>query len=199
MTLIGFVPIVGTAISTAYFVYQDYQRDDYGMMAFDLATAFPGGKFLKGLKFGKWLGRGASLADDLPPVRPPGVRNADEAFDLLRNSPTGRITVQAAEDIPVYRVYGGASPLGGRSWSTVDPRLFSQTSYRIKAGLPDENLASLLAIGKIRRGTVFELERASELYSPGMGMWLAGGLPEVNARFVTMEKARLPMFWAGVL
>lgn len=107
--------------------------------------------------------------------------------------------MKAGEDIPAYRVYGGKSPVGGKSWTIVDPRAFSQTSYRIKAGLPDENLASLLAIGKIRKGTVFELERASELHSSRMGMRLAGGLPEVNARFVMIEKAGLPMFWAGVL
>jgi len=152
------------------------------------------------LKATKWFDK----ANDVRKIADKGedlleVRNADEAIDALRKSQSGKVTLKAGDDIPAWRVYGGESPVGGHSWTIVDPRKFSQTSYRFKAGLPDENTAEFLAEGIIKKGTVFDLARSNPWYSGRMGMNLLGGLPEVDKFFVTITRTDMPMFWLGVL
>jgi len=152
------------------------------------------------LKATKWFDK----ANDVRKIADKGedlleVRNADEAIDALRKSQSGKVTLKAGDDIPAWRVYGGKSLVGGKSWTIVDPRYFSEVSYRMKSGIPDTNLATHLSEGFIKKGTVFELFRSEQLWSDRFVRYVGRGMPEIDQSAVILAKADIPMFWTGVL
>jgi hypothetical protein len=209
MFVVGFIPLYVDTVSDVYFFlkavyYQDWESAAFfgvcALLPFGASYFKSGGKWVA-KSFGvKWLDDLVTIGKKTPdPPTSPVVRNADEAYDALRRSGADRVTLEAGEDIPVFRVYGGTSPLGGRSWTLVDPRAFSQNSYRIKAGLPDTNAASMLAEGFIKKGTVFDLYRSSGIASRRLGMILPGGMPEVHRSAVLITKSNMPIFWSGTL
>ncbi len=196
MTLWGFVPILDT-VSDIYFVGAALCEGNYeeaAIFAGFAAIPFVGASYYKAGKAG-W--NFLKHADDVPTG--PVVRNADEAMDALRRANGGRISLTAAEDIPAYRIYGGKSLIGGRSWTIIDPRYYSEVSYRLKSGIPDTNSGGLLAEGFIKKGTAFELFRSEQLWSSKFGRYVGAGMPEIDRSVVVLTRCDMPMFWAGVL
>jgi hypothetical protein len=68
--------------------------------------------------------------------------------------------------ITVYRVWGGTSGPGGRSWTPIDPRTVS--NYASSAGLPPGNTGQYLTIGQITSMEGVTITQASRiLTNPG--------------------------------
>lgn len=128
----------------------------------------------------------------------PAVRNADEAMDILKRSPSGRVTLEAAEDIPVYRLHGCSSPVGGHSWTIVNPRHYSRSSYYVKSGLPACNTGTNTAEGITKKGTLFDMTTSIPMPNARLGMMFPGGMPEIDVRYVTLQRSGLPTFWSGI-
>ncbi len=89
MWIISMIPGAGWVIGGAYFIYRDYQKKDWGMLAFDTACMIPFGSVLKYGKFAKFL-RYFGHADDAERAIGTGervIRNVDEADNALRGAP----------------------------------------------------------------------------------------------------------------
>lgn len=74
--------------------------------------------------------------------------------------------------IPVYRVYGGAARIDGWSWTPLNPKLFSQMSYRKYAGLPNMNWGTNYIKGSVKIKDILTFRKALPLDGN------CGGLPE---------------------
>ena len=94
-----------------------------------------------GLRIGGRVAVGAAGAATVP-------------LDLLSMMFLGAMTSPTAMDDfeRVYRVYGGAAGLFGRSWTPIDPRTIG-SAYRNLAGLPPLNSGSFLAFGLLHDTT----------------------------------------------
>jgi RHS repeat-associated protein len=111
----------------------------------------PGGGTVVGMAVGIVVGVAATVATVV------AVESATEAS----NEPA----------VPVYRVYGGASPLYGQSWTTMNPCMAQD--YRSQAGLPNSNSGEYMATGYLINQTGVTYTTAGALYP-----WQQGGWPE---------------------
>ncbi|MDP9386714.1 MAG: PA14 domain-containing protein [Actinomycetota bacterium] len=83
----------------------------------------------------------------------------------------------------VYRVFGGSTPADGSFWTPVNPHSLGPgtgtTSYRNRAGLPDENPGTFVVVGRLTRSScVVRSGRAAAYTSRKYGKTFQGGLPE---------------------
>src|SRR5439155_26755195 len=79
----------------------------------------------------------------------------------------------------VYRVYGGASPKWGASWTPFNPQAIGVKRYRSVAGLPDSNAGTHLVIARLRDpSSIQEIKGANSFESKKYGVTHPGGLLE---------------------